>query len=306
MVTNSTKEPGEIKDNTIDVEAKVIDPVLEAKTVNREYSTGFKSAPNSAPIPEPDIQQPNFDEPSSTVEDDTYTEEPSNRSNTKAPNDDDDTDDFGFELNGETAIYIIDFLYNLLKNQYKITEETLEKYGLDKATFQARIIVDNINMTVAQYAESINEMMDSEVTISPKDKNAIKKIITRISKKHNVKMSDEAQLFVIGGKIYFETHLQLKALQAIVINQIVTATPGYAAQKQAEANAQEPVDPATVQQDIKADKSKDNTITVEEVTRGKGGRKKNGANNKASTNAIVTLEAFVEPGEKKYGQDQGK
>lgn len=221
-------EPEEANIITQDVSHEVIDPFLSGKTVERDYSKASQAFDQGAiveDIPVPPITAPNFDDDDKPNEDNDvydFSKQEDNSKSKKASSDnDDDEDDYGFELNGETAIYLVDFLYKLFKEQYKVKESLLEKYGLSPEIFQARITIESNRMTVGQFAENYNEAMD-EIGISVKDKNQIKKIITIISKKHDVKMSPEAQLLVIVGKIGLETHLQLKSFQQDFIEKLTS------------------------------------------------------------------------------------
>jgi hypothetical protein len=293
MAASNLKEPEEKTNITEDLGyAQIEDPLTEAPTVDREYSQGFKTNPGAAPIPEPTIQQPSFEEPTTTITDengDAFDFDKKEKSSSNN-NDDDDDDGFGFELNGDTAIYLLDFVYNLFKEQYKVSEKLLEKHGLDKETFNARIVVEGQRMTVSQFAEQVNAAMD-EIGISTKDKNQIKKIIIHLSKKHDVKMTPEAQLLVVIGKIGFETHIQLKMLQAAVLERLVTMTPDYQA-----ANAQEAPSVDEVMSKMAGEQMEE--VKVEEVRRNKKTSKhKKTAKTESKTNNI-DLAHYIEPGEK--------
>lgn len=285
-------EPEELND-TINVNhEEIIDPIMAGKTVNRGYSS-VQTDPNilNGPlgeIPEPIILPPNFDEPEDNkqfqdADQDLTVDSP------KKSKDEDDDDDFGFELNGETAVYLLDFLYKLFKEQYKIGTKTLEKYELDPETFKYRIEIENERMTVGQFAEQLNAAID-EINISAKDKNQIKKIITLISKKHDIKMSPEAQLAIVILKIGFETHIQLKMITVAFLEKITVMQPEYRA-----AHAEEAPTPDQAVNDMqKVHPTEDNATYVVRM------RKKRGPYRKKNKEAVVEIpkKQFTEPGEK--------
>jgi hypothetical protein len=289
---NQFNEPNEMND-TIDVNhEEIIDPIMAGKTVDRGYS-GATVDPNviNGPlgeIPEPIIIPPNFDDPIDDaqfqdVDQDLTVDKP------KKPKEEDDDDDFGFELNGETAVYLLDFLYKLFKEQYKIGTKTLEKYELDPETFKYRIEIDGERMTVGQFSEQVNAAID-EINISAKDKNQIKKIVTILSKKHDIKMSAEAQLLVVLGKIGFETHLQLKMFQAAFLEKLTVMQPEYRSAQAEEA----PTPDEAVNNMQKVYPTEDDNTTYVRVQRKKRGpyRKKN------KDIEIAKVAQFKEPGEK--------
>jgi hypothetical protein len=290
METKNLREPEEKDPVTIDTKAEVIDPLNKAATVDRDYSTGFQSN-DVRPIAEPTIQSPSFDEP--TPENDNNDVYDFSKSKSKKESDDeDDDDDFGFELNGETVVYLLDFLYGLFKSQYKITPELLERKGLEKDAFNYRIIVEDQRVTVGQFAEHLNEMMDG-ISISTKDKNQIKKIVTHLSKKHNVKLSDEAQLGVILAKIGFETHLQMVVIQSAMLEKIGSMTPEY---RQATAPTAPTPDQAN---DIVAEVPTDDASDYVRSNPRNGKAKRKYVYSGKFKKQPVDLSNYKEPGEKK-------
>jgi hypothetical protein len=288
---NQFNEPEEVNDIINVSHEEILDPIMAAKTVDRGHS-GANVDPNiiNGPlgeIPEPIIIPPNFDEPIDATQfqdadQDLTVDKP------KKSKEEDDDDDFGFELNGETAVYLLDFLYKLFKEQYKIGAKTLEKYELDPETFKYRIEIEGERMTVGQFSEQVNAAID-EINISAKDKNQIKKIVTILSKKHDIKMSPEAQLLVVLGKIGFETHLQLKMFQAAFLEKLTVMQPEYRV-----AHAEEAPTPDEAINNMQNAHPTDDGTTYVRVQRKKRGpyRKKN------KDIEIAKVAQFNEPGEK--------
>jgi hypothetical protein len=233
-------EPGE------EIYNEITDPLMTAPTVDRDYTrpapgNGANIDPNNPlqDIPEPVIQPPNMDDDSDRFEDadidgdsdgdsgiyDFETDENHKKGKPKKETDDDsDYEGFDFKMNGEAALYILDFIYKMFKDRYKITPEMFEKHGLDQAVMKMRLKDERGRLvSVGDLSDRINALMD-EVEISNDDKKYLKKLIVNVTKKHDVKMSEEAQLLMIVGKIGFETHIQLKQLQMSVIEMITGHT----------------------------------------------------------------------------------
>lgn len=298
-IADNIVEPGEASTTTTEnVSHEDLDPLLQSPTVDRAYSAGYGGdSEDIEPIPEPDISAPNLDEVQSPLDDpygeseifDSATSDGGNSPNGGSSSSKSDynepEDDFGFELNGETAMYLLEFAHTLFKNRYKIDDKTLENYGLDPAIYNVNVNDGNRLVPISKICDDINEMMD-EVKISSSDKKQIKKIITEISKKHDVKMSIEAQLFILLSKVGFETHIQLKSLQMTVIERLSNVT-------HAPSEAPKAPDMSDIEDSIKSGSGEvDNDIVeTEEVNSAEmeGKKEKSGA-------AIID-EDLTEPGE---------
>jgi hypothetical protein len=209
---------------------EIIDPIIESPTVQRDYTQPkgeYFQDIGEPKIESPDLSDDQVDEDQQVINDDEGFSGSSKSQSKNNTIDSEDEDDDGFELNGETVVYIIDFLFKLFKEQYKISDALLEKYGLSPEIFVVKIRVQDVTMTVGDLADQYNAMMD-EVNISTADKKMIKKLITTLSKKHNVKLPPEIQIFVVFGKVVLETHLNLAQTQKAFIEKISTLQPVYA------------------------------------------------------------------------------
>ncbi len=209
-----------------EVEGGIIDPIIESPTIQRDYTQA--KGEYYQDVEEPPITAPNLDdeqEQESTDED--FSSSSTAGSEKKSSKDDFDSDEYGFKLNGETAVYIVDFLYKLLKEQYKISDALLEKHGLSPQLFAQKIRLRDEVMTVGDLADRYNAMMDEEVNISADDRKMIKKIIVDISKENNIKIPPWVQLVLVFGKIGLETHLACMQAQNAFIETLRQLEPVY-------------------------------------------------------------------------------
>ncbi|MDD5013519.1 MAG: hypothetical protein PHW73_00270 [Atribacterota bacterium] len=214
----------EVKSDNI--EGRTIDPIIEAPTIQRDYTQA--QGEYYQDVGEPTISAPNLgDEPEADVTDDGFSNPSEQESEKKSSKDDFDSDEYGFKLNGETAVYIVDFLYKLLKERYKISDALLEKHGLSPQLFAQKIRLRDEILTVGDLADRYNTMMDEEVNISADDRKMIKKIIIDISKENNIKIPPWVQLLLVFGKIGLETHLACMQAQMAFIETLRQLEPVY-------------------------------------------------------------------------------
>jgi hypothetical protein len=229
---NNIEEPEETITQTEEIDAEEVtagiqDPILSAETIDREYSRGsFGDKPEDGEIiEEPIIQEPEFE----TKDDDLGSEEEilggggsgNKRNNSYYDEEDyssrDTSDKDAFELNGDVGVYLLEFGYGLFKNAYKITPELLERKGIPQGFYTMNINTQHGKMKFSDFADTVNNEID-DIQIDSKDKKILKKAITAISEKRDIKMTPEAQLLTIVGKIGIETHIQCSALVGSVVD----------------------------------------------------------------------------------------